>query len=317
MIPAGERGGFWRRAGAFLIDVLIIVVLLQVAALAAFPLTNGLVQYGGGLEFRSCRRLASPPAELRVPPDFAANYALDCVSTFFGLPVARTVTIGRSTREGRIAKNVWFVFMADADGKPVRGFSMDLLWLPLLFLYRIVLERRNGQTVGKRATRVRVVEGTPGTLRVGAAAKRNLLLLLPFLPALALQAYGSLLPSFSLLSTPFLLGDVAAGLVLSAATLFAAVQIVRRRDAFYDEAAGTAVIVIRSGEPPAAEATAGPPGEPTRPALSIGERVRHFYFGEGTIVEFGGDEALVQFAKRMQWVQREFLKPSQEPPQEA
>jgi uncharacterized RDD family membrane protein YckC len=46
-----QRGGFWRRALAALIDLIAITAVLQLVALGLFPLSNGRVQFTGGVIF--------------------------------------------------------------------------------------------------------------------------------------------------------------------------------------------------------------------------------------------------------------------------
>ena len=117
------------------------------------------------------------------------------------------------------------------------AFSLDLQWLlaPTLLVYRIGFERRNGQTIGKRLTRVRVIAIDPGTSAVHPVAKRNLALFLPVL-----------IPGVALIGVPLWFGPMIAG------NLFAVIvwQITTRRDTYYDKAAGTAVIRVKAHSPP-------------------------------------------------------------------
>jgi uncharacterized RDD family membrane protein YckC len=70
-----QRGGFWRRALAVLIDVVAISVVLQIAALALFQPTRGRVQFSGGpIYVNNCRPLTSVPAELSFPRGVRRQY---------------------------------------------------------------------------------------------------------------------------------------------------------------------------------------------------------------------------------------------------
>jgi uncharacterized RDD family membrane protein YckC len=110
---------------------------------------------------------------------------------------------------------------------------------PILLVYRIGFERRNGQTVGKRLTRVRVIEIIPGTSSVPPAAKRNLALFLPIL-----------IPGLAPIGVPLWFG-LWFGLIVTG-ILFAVIvwQIATRRDTYYDKAAATAVVRVNAHSPP-------------------------------------------------------------------
>jgi uncharacterized RDD family membrane protein YckC len=101
--------------------------------------------------------------------------------------------------------------------------------------YRIIFEWRSGQTIGKRLTRVRVIETHPTTSAVPSAAKRNLAFFLPFLG----------FPVFELVETPFWYWLVPS-VIVSAVIVW---QIASRRDTYYDKAAGTQVIQVRRNLP--------------------------------------------------------------------
>src|SRR4051794_35411605 len=118
-VVSDARTGFWRRAAACIVDGCIVGLALQALALVAFPLTEGRVQAGGGVNVRTCKRLGSPPAGLEVPAEFQANFAVECVSTLFALPTGRTATVGRITKEGSLTKTVSLTVMVDREGRVV------------------------------------------------------------------------------------------------------------------------------------------------------------------------------------------------------
>ena len=93
-----ERGGFWRRTSALLIDALVAAVILQLLAFALFPLTGGRVQSTGGFTLLYCDKLDAVPEGVSVPADFGANSITDCRNGIFGLTSARMVKVTQVTQ---------------------------------------------------------------------------------------------------------------------------------------------------------------------------------------------------------------------------
>jgi uncharacterized RDD family membrane protein YckC len=150
------------------------------------------------------------------------------VDSGFGFPTGRWILV-RTHPGPQAGISPQITVPIDAKGRPLGSFSLDLQWLliPVLTAYRIGFERRNGQTIGKRLTRVRVVQIDPGTGRFSPAAKRNLAFFLPLL-----------FPGLAPIGVSPWFGFIAAGIFCGVIVW----QIVTRRDAYYDKAAGTAVI---------------------------------------------------------------------------
>ncbi len=127
------RGGFWRRALAIVIDVIAIAAVLQLAALALYPLSNGRVQFSGGPFYAlNCERLEAAPEDVAVPAEFGVNSITDCRQSLFGLPTARTLNLNRITQDRGVTKVVQVRHMLDAKGRPVRGWPLEIFILPLL-----------------------------------------------------------------------------------------------------------------------------------------------------------------------------------------
>src|ERR1700712_954475 len=99
-----ERGGFWRRALALAIDLAAICLVLELATLALFPLTNGRLQFSGGMFAEHCQELASVPEGLSVAAEFGANSITDCRNSLMGLPASRVLSVSRITRDGTVTK---------------------------------------------------------------------------------------------------------------------------------------------------------------------------------------------------------------------
>jgi uncharacterized RDD family membrane protein YckC len=231
-----ERGGFWRRFGALVVDAFIIAIGLQLLGIAAFAVSGGHVQ-SNIVHIVFVYRLDAIPPGLSIPPEFHANYVYDNVNTLFGLPTGRWMEISQEPQP-HPGSNVYLAVPVDAYGKPLSGNWLDLQWLLILALlgFRIGCEREHGQTTGKRLMRVRVVQIVPETGRFSAAAKRNLAFFLPiqFFP-------------LAIIGGPLWLVLIGFA-VFGGAIVW---QIVSRRDTYYDKAAGTAVVRATTHSPPA------------------------------------------------------------------
>jgi len=238
-----ERGGFWRRLGALFVDALIIAVGLQLLGIPAYTISGGRVQ-ANIFRHAVCHSLSAVPPDLQIPPEFKPNYVYECVNTWFGFPTGRWITVSRQSQP-QAGGNMEITFPIDGERHPLGSVSLDLDWSQMLVLlvYRIIFEGWNGQTIGKRLTRVRVIEIHPGTGRFSPAAKRNLAFLLPGLfPAIVpLSAFEPVGPLFWLWVIG---GGFACGVIVW--------QIATRRDTYYDKAGGTAVIRARAYSPPVA-----------------------------------------------------------------
>jgi hypothetical protein len=240
-----RRGGFWRRALAFFIDLIAISALLQVVALLLFSLTHGQVQFSGGpLHGLNCQKLASVPEGVSIPPEFNANSVTDCQQSLLGLPTARTLRVSRITRDGALTKVAQIRQRLGADGKPTPGLPLDIFVLPLLIALRFALDRIGG-SIGRRICRLGLSNVSDGQYPppTTSLSRRYAAQALPLAPAWIWSAYAALFPGQELLgTTPYWLCWAGTGIPLLIAALLAADSIIRRRDAFYDRFAGTRVL---------------------------------------------------------------------------
>jgi hypothetical protein len=240
-----RRGGFWRRALAFFIDLIAISALLQVVALLLFPLTHGQVQFSGGpLHGLNCQKLASVPEGVSIPPEFNANSVTDCQQSLLGLPTARTLRVSRIARDGALTKVAQIRQRLGADGKPTPGLPLDIFVLPLLIALRFALDRIGG-SIGRRICRLGLSNVSDGQYPppTTSLSRRYAAQALPLAPAWIWSAYAALFPGQELLgTTPYWLCWAGTGIPLLIAALLAADSIIRRRDAFYDRFAGTRVL---------------------------------------------------------------------------
>lgn len=277
-----QRGGFWRRTFALLIDLVAIIAVLQMTAVVLFPLTKGHVQFSGGpLYALNCEYLESVPEGLSISPDFAANSITDCQQSLMGRPTSRTLSVSRITRDGAVTKVSQIRHMLDAEGKPAGGLPLDILILPLLIALRFALDRVgaspfggslfSGSLVraslfsgspGRRICRIRLWSRSNGQYPRPASSvnRRYAALALPLAPTWIWSAYGALFPGPELVGTAwYWLCWVGTGVPLLIAALESADSIIRRRDAFYDRFAQTSVLRFDQKNAIIAIAVAAPP----------------------------------------------------------
>ena len=274
-----RRGGFWRRALAFFIDLIAISALLQVVALLLFSLTHGQVQFSGGpLHGLNCQKLASVPEGVSIPPEFNAKSMTDCQQSLLGLPTARTLRVSRIARDGAPTK-VAQIRRLGADGKPTPGLPLDIFVLPLLIALRFALDRIGG-SIGRRICRLGLSNVSDGQYPppTTSLSRRYAAQALPLAPAWIWSAYAALFPGQELLgTTPYWLLWAGTGIPLLIAALLAADSIISRRDAFYDRFAGTRVLRLdRKNAVVAMAAAPLPPPFPPRAVRSRNYLVRHW-----------------------------------------
>jgi len=258
------RGGFWRRAVALFIDLVAVVAVLQVTALALFPLSNGHVQFSAGLLYDlNCEYLESVPKGLSISIEFDANSITDCQQSLLGLPTSRALSVSRITRDSAVTKVAQIRHMLDAEGRPASGLPLDILILPLLIALRFALDRIGG-SIGRRICCIRLSNGLNGQYPPAAASmnRRYAALALPLAPVWIWSSCAALFPGPEL-GDPRLywLCWVGTGIPLLIAALEAADSIIRRRDTFYDRIAGTSV--LRLDEKKAVIAMAGVAAPPS------------------------------------------------------
>jgi hypothetical protein len=263
-----QRGGFWRRALAVLIDSIAIGLVLQIFALVLFPVSNGYVQFASGIIVqRDCHPLNELPDGIAIPAEFGANFIAECQASILGAVTSHTAIVARRTVEGSVTKFTQLGYMLDRQGKPIHGLPLDILILPLLIALRWGLDRRKGSP-GRRLSGIRLLnqsdlKGPPTTAMIN---RRYVAFSLPLLPAWIWWAYGSIFVDPNL-ADPSLFWPVwiAVGIPFLIAALVAAGSIIYRKDAYYDRIARTCV----SRLPRSNVATASLVGEPGPTAENV------------------------------------------------
>ena len=256
--PVGVRAGFWRRWLALWIDGIIISLPFQVVVAILFAATSGRIQQGvdgisAGMGLTYCSKRQAVPDGLAPPPPAGSNFARECNVYFFGAQTARTLLVGRDTKEGAITKTVSRYYMLDRHGRPIDGVSADGIVTMAFIAYLFAMEARTGASLGDRAMRIRVVDAAvpaAPSVPLRKIVTRYLAASVGFLPMLAVALaylslaylYGADLEEISASSIFTWLG--ITGAAAFGWVIFLTVQIIRKRDPLYDRIAGTAVVRV-------------------------------------------------------------------------
>lgn len=247
------RAGFWRRLGALLCDAALVLIPLQVVVGILFALTGGAIQGNFGFQTTICGSLDTLPDGLRPAPPEGFNSIQDCQLSFFGLVTARKLVVAKVTVAGNSRTAVFRNYSLDANGSPREG-AFDATWVAILALlaYMACMEWRFGETFGKRATGIRVVDaGNPARIGIppGRAMLRQLAIYGGLLPLLLVEIVtvlfvGDAARLEALVTSPsYILLLVIAGLAGLAWAIWILVSLARRHDPIYDRLAKTAVVM--------------------------------------------------------------------------
>jgi len=236
-----ERGGFWRRAGALVIDLLVLMAALQLLALVLFPLTGGRVQFAGGIYGYSCQKLDSVSAGISIPAGFKPDTITDCRQVLFGGTSARVLRAVRHEKSGAIIKSSFHTFLLDARGKPIKLPPLDSLLLPLLFALRYLFDRAGG-SIGRRICRIRLADADGNYPPTSSLLNRRYAaLLLPLAPYVLWSSFGAWYP---LGPDARLVCSIILGIPALVTLLAALQQVIGRKGSWYDQYAATGVLRV-------------------------------------------------------------------------
>lgn len=201
---AGTRDLFWRRAAAGLVDIAVLVVIANLAAVALYAASDGRLRSSPLLKQTHCQPLQGISVKVlqgvSIPPGARPVAAQACAVTTLGLEASRYVSVVLQAQEGEMTRSMAFSRPVDRAGLPIRPVVLDWAW-PLAFIVVMSLwETLLGATVGKRLLGLRVTAEGGGRLGFGRALLRNgvlyggaaLVLLAPLVAALL----GIQLPPF-------------------------------------------------------------------------------------------------------------------------
>ena len=241
-----ERAGFWRRAVAAMVDLVMVQILIQVVTAVLFATSAGHVTSGVAL-YTSCRPAAAAPAGVEVPAGFGPATLQLCTSSLFGAPTRSLFVAYHAAGAGAVPDKVPFVAPVTPDGRAgIGAFSLDWLFYPVFILLRWACDRFWRGSPGRRMVGIAI------TAAVGTATAADL-------PNLLARRYARFawihLPGSALLlavaawqvtadAAPRAIGELAfffGSAWIGVAHLAAVMAIVRHRDTFYDAPSGTAV----------------------------------------------------------------------------
>jgi uncharacterized RDD family membrane protein YckC len=186
-LKPSSRGGFWRRVFAILIDVILLIVLLDLAGAWLASVTAGQIRLSDTfVSYSSCMSVTKPDW-LQLPDGFTPTGITRCTKSFFGVPYDWTLNVVERTqvRPGTTYIRSFSVPL-DANGQITRPFYLDWLLLPLLAVYAFLLEWRFGATVGKLLLKLRVRSLDVDPLRPDQVGRRTAMRMFPFLPLIAI-----------------------------------------------------------------------------------------------------------------------------------
>lgn len=156
--PAWPRAGFWDRATAIAVDLLIINLVIAVIGLALTGVADAKVRVNNTvLNVVDCTAAGPVPAGLALPSGFEAGDARRCTRSVLGIAhdwefvVSEKATAAEDPKDRRRIR-----LPIDRMGQPVQVFYLDDLRLIVLGVYLFVLEWRFGASLGKRVFGMRV-----------------------------------------------------------------------------------------------------------------------------------------------------------------
>ena len=230
------RAGFWRRLGALFIDVIVLTAVIQLAAFALYPLSNGRLQADGLVRMVDCQSIAAAPEGVTVPQEFAAGPLKDCRVGLLGLEYGHYLEV-----EAQSSDDPWTKLL-DRSGNAATVLSLELL-----MLWRAIADGRSAQTLGRRAAGLKVVTGEASAPGFGTALLRQLFLWWPALLSLPFHVRSPLSNGFELTGAGFSISIAEIlGLTIFVWFVIATIMIARKLDPLHDRWVGTRVVTPES-----------------------------------------------------------------------
>jgi uncharacterized RDD family membrane protein YckC len=242
-----QRGGFWRRWLATLIDAIIVILPFQAFAAVLFAITAGTVQMESGF-YRYCAATTTLPQSLAPPPPRDSNFARVCRTSFFGAPTGVVLIVGRTVRDGNVTTTVSQGYMLDKGGRPIDGINIDSIVSLAFLIYLVGMVWKSGKTVGARTVGVRVIDtANPNALEVSLRKViiRYLAMVIGVVPIFAALIYQYVTTggtADAIFTASFFIWMMCTGAVAVLWLVVLIVQVAMKRDPVYDRVAGTAVV---------------------------------------------------------------------------
>lgn len=187
--------GFWKRALALVIDLLVVVTTVSVLFLllaAAIPSVGKMVTlsmpFGIGtvertIESKSTESKDASGNKVTETEKVVERAVLD--RWIYRYEVEEKVTEYESEHFVTTARLSYIWQIDPATGEPIETTDIDKIILAVLMLYWILCDAGRDQgSLGKRVLGLKVTDARGGRLTLAAAAGRNLLKILSAIPAL-------------------------------------------------------------------------------------------------------------------------------------
>jgi len=167
-----SRDLFWRRVAAAAVDVLVLVVVAQVAAIALYAASEGKLRSSTVVKSARCQAVHAMSAKMLEGVAVLAGArpvaAQVCALSMAGFETGRYATVMLQAQEGEVTRSLAFSRPLDRKGLPTTPVILDWVY-PLAFVLVMSLaEGLFGATLGKRALGLKVV-AVDGGGRLGLA----------------------------------------------------------------------------------------------------------------------------------------------------
>lgn len=180
---AGDATGrelFWRRLLAGAIDIALLVVLAQVAALVLYAASDGKLRSSTLLKSTQCAPVQGISYKVlqgvAIPPGARPVAGQLCKVSMGGMETARFVTVALQAQEGELVRSLAFSRPVNRKAEPVAPFVMDWIYPLAAILLAGLVEGALGATPGKRFLGLKVTRPDGHKLGPGRAILRNLVI---------------------------------------------------------------------------------------------------------------------------------------------
>lgn len=212
---------FWRRAIAFVVDMIIAIFLAGLLFLAIYNATGVNLGVSGLVFSRNCVPApANHPQVSRIEKMWSLqsgevrSNAL-CRTTAWGGPSIDSFLTQVARKDGAVTYTRHVTYLVDADGNEIAyKIGPDFSLLPVL-LYFVLFTASGRRTPGKAVFSLRAITAEEERLDLSAAIKREGLKLLPFIVTMFLQLWFWLSPPAMLTSSDAMIVAVRDGTLVT------------------------------------------------------------------------------------------------------
>ena len=152
-----ERGRFWQRAVALILDTFVVAIVVMLLGLLAGEVTDGHIRISDVyFDQTECAKPDRAYADIKLPVGFRPTSTVLCVSRILGHAYDRSLVMVERTESGKFSFERSLTFPLDRQGNVTRAFYLD--WVIPLFLVILIYvqEWMRGDTLGKRVMGLRV-----------------------------------------------------------------------------------------------------------------------------------------------------------------